>query len=34
MAEVVQDTKLQATIDHYLDYLTRTWESVPLDAQE
>ncbi len=34
MAEVVQDTKLQATIAHYLDYLTRTWESVPLDAQE
>lgn len=34
MAEVAQDTKLQTTIDHYLDYLIRTWESVPIDARE
>lgn len=34
MAQVAQSPQLQATINHYLDYLTRSWESVPLDAQE
>lgn len=34
MAQVTQDPQLEATVDHYLDYLLRTWESVPLDARE
>ena len=34
MAQVTQDKQLLEQIDHYLDYLVRTWEGVPLDAQE
>ncbi len=34
MAQVAQDAELRATIEHYLTYLTATWESVPLEARE
>lgn len=34
MAQVVQDSQLHSRIEHYLDYLTRAWEGVPLDARE
>src|SRR5215210_1543656 len=34
MAQVAQDAELRATIEHYLSYLTATWESVPLEARE
>ena len=34
MAQVARDAELRATIEHYLRYLTATWESVPLEAQE
>lgn len=34
MAKVAQDPQLSSRIDHYLDYLANTWESVPLDARE
>ena len=34
MAQVVQDDKLRARIEHYLDYLIREWEDVPHLAAE
>lgn len=33
MAQVAQDAQSQASIEHYLDHLIRTWEGVPLDAE-
>lgn len=34
MAQVAHDKHLLERIDHYLDYLLKTWEGVPLDAEE
>jgi hypothetical protein len=34
MAQVAQDAELRARIEHYLAYLTATWEGVPLEARE
>lgn len=34
MAQVAHDPKLQGYIEDYLDYLTKTWRGIPLDARE
>jgi hypothetical protein len=34
MAQVVQDARLRASIEHYLDYLINQWEGIPELAAE